>query len=227
MGRDPITLHRRTAGLACHRPDGMNSSRRRGRQSAASGHEPEPPSASADAQWGWSACSAANVASTPSLSVAPLMAPLNADGNDCAHAAFSRLRFRRGGLCLELLGGPLGVRCRLLGLVQLLGRLLRRLTRVLLRGPELSSQIVIGRLRGRNGRSAGLVGLVDLFLLGGDLGVGVVEIRVETDDSSPGTMMSCALRSPTTGSAATSRRLDPREPASRTCANGSPSSAAR
>ena len=44
--------------------------------------------------------------------------------------------------------------------------------------------------------------------------------------SSPGTMMSCALRSSTTGSAATSSRLDPREPASRTCANGSPSSAA-
>ena len=44
---------------------------------------------------------------------------------------------------------------------------------------------------------------------------------------SPGNMMRCALRSSTTGPAATSSRLDARGPVSRTCANGSPSSAAR
>jgi hypothetical protein len=63
--------------------------------------------------------------------------------------------------------------------------LLDGLTRVLLRRAQLGTQIVVGRLRGRDHVAAGVLRLIDLFLLGGDLGVGVVEVRVEAERVDP------------------------------------------
>ena len=107
---------------------------------------------------------------------------------DAAERRQERLRAGRGGLglglrgvglLLQVVGRALGLRCRLLGLVELLGRLLRRLTRILLRRSELRAQIVVGALRSGDDVGAGVLGLVDLLLLGGDPGVRVVEVRVE------------------------------------------------
>ena len=131
--------------------------------------------------WGWSACSSASVASTPSLSVAPLKTPPKAARNDCAHvAAFSAFACAAAACAWTSWAVP-WASLPPARLDQLLGGLLHRQTRVLLRGPELSGQVVIARL----GRRDGLLGLVDLFLLCGDLGVGVIEIRIQVDGVDP------------------------------------------
>jgi hypothetical protein len=115
----------------------------------------------------------------------PLNTNPNADRNDCAHVAALGLRLSRVGLLLDLVDGAFGLGCGLLGLVLRLSCLVRRLTRILLRRAELGAQIVVCRLRGRDDVDAGLLSLIDLPLLRRDLGVGVVEVRVEVEGVDP------------------------------------------
>ena len=56
---------------------------------------------------------------------------------------------------------------------------------ILLRRAQLCAQIGKRRLSGLDDLGAGLLSLIDLLLLGGDLGVGVVEVQVEVEGVYP------------------------------------------